>query len=90
MPPVVARGGMKRKQFREGDLVEVLTIDRARGPKATADHRPKPIRKERWRAVVLGPSVMGPGWWVMKKITRGRARMTTYTVPDTEMAQVTR
>lgn len=58
---------MKREQFREGDLVEVVTVNRANGDGAT--NRPKMVRKERWRAVVVGPSIIGAGWWIVKGLT---------------------
>jgi hypothetical protein len=73
-----------------GDLVEIVTIDGARGGKANADRRDRPIRKERWRAVVMGPSVMGSGWWIVKKVNGRRSSSMTYTVPDTEMVRVGR
>ncbi len=47
-----------RKHFREGELVEVVTVNRTKGDGAT--NRVKMARKERWKAVVVGPSVMGP------------------------------
>ncbi len=81
---------MKHERFRTGDLVVIVTVDGARGGKATRDRRPKPVRKERWRAVVLGPSVMGSGWWIVKKMSGPSSNWMTYTVPDTEMVRATR
>jgi len=79
---------MKREQFREGDPVEVVTVDRANGEAST--NRAKLGHRERWRAVVIGPSVMGPGWWVVKKLHGSGRRWATYTVPDIEMVRVRR
>jgi len=74
-----------------GDLIEVTTVNRAQGGNAYADSRRKPNRKERWRAVVLGPSLMGPGWWLVKKLnSRGSHWRRTYTVPEKEIVRVLR
>ena len=77
------------KQFREGDLVEVVTANRASGGLAT-NRRPKPIRNERWRAVVVGPSVLGTGWWMVKKVNSHSAPWMTYTIPEDEIVRVVR
>ena len=71
--PRIQKSVATRKQFCEGDLVEVSTVDRAAGKGAT-NRRPKPARKERWRAVVVGPSVLGTGWWMVKKLSGVVAR----------------
>jgi hypothetical protein len=49
-----------RKHVRDGDLIEVVILDRANGGSAS-NRRPKSVSKKRWRAVVGGPSVMGTG-----------------------------
>lgn len=76
---------MKRERFHEGDLVEIVTVNHGR--KAIANRRRKALPKERWRAVVIGPSVIGPGWWVVKKLNGRRPHM-SYTVPDIEMVRL--
>ena len=79
----------ERKRLEVGDLIEVMTVDRARGGNAYADRRPKPIRRERWRGVVLGPSSMGPGWWIVKKLNGAASRgRRTYTVPENEIVRI--
>jgi hypothetical protein len=79
---------MKNKQFRSRALVKVVTVNRANGDGAT--NRLKMARKERSKAVVVGPSVMGAGWWIVKKVSGRSAPWMTYTVPATEMARVRR
>ena len=79
----------ERKRLEVGDLIEVMTVDRALGGNAYADRRRKPIRRERWRGVVLGPSLMGPGWWIVKKLNGAASRgRRTYTVPKNEIVRV--
>jgi len=78
---------MKIKQLRAGDLIEVATVDRALGGKAR-ERRPRRLRKERWRAAVIGPSVMGDGWWIVKKIAGRGSTRRTYTVPEVEVVRV--
>jgi hypothetical protein len=76
---------MARERFRRGDVVEIVTVDRG----MTSTKQPlTPIREERWRAIIIGPSVFVPGWWVVKKIPGNR--ITGCTVPDDEIECVVR
>ncbi len=77
-----------RKHFREGDLVEVVTVNRANGDGAT--NRAKMARKERWRAIVVGRSLMGAGWWIVKKVNRRSSSRRTYTIPESEVLRIVR
>jgi hypothetical protein len=75
-------------KFQKGDVVEIVTLDRGRrGP----SYNKRPQRTvERWRAVVLMPSPVSSGWWIVKKFSGKRLVGRTYTVPQTEMAHVQR
>lgn len=80
---------MKHGTFRAGDLIEVVTLNRANGGSAS-NRRPKQVHKLRWRAVVVGPSVMGTGWWIVKKVNGHGSPWTTYTIPEDEIVRVVR
>jgi hypothetical protein len=79
----------KGEWLRQGDVVEVVTVNRANGG-AASNRRPKPARNERWRGVVVGPSVMGSGWWMVKKMNGRSAPWMTYTIPEDEVVRVVR
>jgi hypothetical protein len=78
------------RQFRRGQIVEIVTVDRGRGEKIN-DHRRTPALEEHWRAIVLGPSAFALGWWVVKKLGGDRpSARRTYTVPEAEIRRVVR
>lgn len=80
---------MARAPFKAGDLVEIVTVDRGRGDtsyKLKAGH----ARGERWRAVILMPSPLHSGWWVVKKYSRNGKATRTYTVPAAEMVHASK
>jgi hypothetical protein len=78
----------KGERLREGDVVEVVTVNRAGG--GSANRRRTLVRKERWRAIVIGSSVIGPGWWMVKKVNGQSAPWMTYTIPEEEVVRVVR
>jgi hypothetical protein len=64
--------------FKPGDPVEITTIDRGRrGLTVSSKRKPK---VQVWRAAVIGPSVLGTYFWLVK--SEGGP---TYTVPAAEM-----
>ena len=79
---------MARAPFKAGDLVEIVTADRGRGD--TANSKKRRARIERWRGVVLMPSPLHSGWWMVKKYNRDGLVGRPYTVPDTEMKRVSK
>jgi hypothetical protein len=79
---------MSPVHIREGEMVEIVTVDRGQGGTSTK-HRRAPAREERWRAIIVGPSAFASGWWTVKKIERGRPTgWMTYTVPEAEIVGV--
>lgn len=74
--------------FRRGDVVEIVTLGRGRGGHAYNTSRKMPV--ERWLAVVLMPSPVSSGWWIVKKLDDNRPTGRPYTVPETEMASASR
>jgi hypothetical protein len=77
-----------RTHFREGDVVEVVTVDAGRQVSAYYKKKPRPV--ERWRAVILKPSPFGSGWWIVKKMSGQLPVGRTYTVPSSEMTHIGR
>lgn len=75
---------MTAKTFNRGDLVAVLTKDR--GERHLRKHA-----EETWAARVIGPSVIGDGWWLVRKVDPATGRpgkgAGTFTVPEHEMSR---
>ena len=74
------------RTFRQGDVVEVVTVDAGRQGSAYNKKRARPV--DRWRAVVLMPSPFGSGWWIVKKLSGQLPVGGAYTVPSSEMAHI--
>lgn len=73
--------------FQAGDLVAILTINGGR-----AVYRERQRVEEAWAGRIVGPSPIGEGWWLVRridpasgKIARGRSRVVT--VPESEMSK---
>jgi hypothetical protein len=69
--------------WKAGDLVAVVTVSDG------ASFTRKPVTRS-WAGKVIGPSVIGEGWWMVREINPstgepGRGRSRTLTVPEQEM-----
>jgi hypothetical protein len=68
------------QKWKPGDLVSVATVNRGMPV----------IRKrtvETWHGVVVGPSLLGPGWWNVRQLTAkgGALGGSVFAVPDGEI-----
>jgi hypothetical protein len=69
-------------EWKPGDLVTVVTVNRGLPVRIKRHYAP-----ESWAGEIVGPSLLGQGWWNVRKLTpKGRARGgIVYAVPDGEI-----
>jgi hypothetical protein len=70
-----------QQKWNPGDLVTVTTINRG-----LPVGRKRKDAVESWSGEIVGPSLVGPGWWMVRRavITKGRHSAVS-TVPDGEI-----
>jgi hypothetical protein len=73
---------MQRK-WKPGDLVVVVTVNRGR-PILPSKAR-KPGKAEAWLGEIAGPSVLGPGWWNVRRVHPNGWLGYTFAVPASEI-----
>lgn len=67
------------QEWKSGDLVTVATVNRGL---AVLSKR----TVETWHGIVVGPSLVGPGWWnVRRDGPKMRVRGGVYAVPESEI-----
>jgi hypothetical protein len=68
------------QKWKPGDLVTVVTVNNG----LPVIHK-RPV--ENWHGVVVGPSLVGPGWWNVRRDTPsgGTNGRTICAVPDGEI-----
>jgi len=67
-----------QQKWKPGDRVTVVTVNRG-GPV---------VRKQTvvtWHGVIVGPSLVGPGWWNVRRDTKSGIHGAVYAVPDGEI-----
>ena len=76
---------MQRK-WKPGDLVVVVTVNRGE-PLRPARKGSKPGKAaETWAGEIAGPSLVGPGWWNVRRLNaNGSLGVYVYAVPDGEI-----
>ena len=76
---------MQRK-WKPGDLVVVVTFNRGE-PLGRARKAPKSGKAETWTGEIVGPSVLWPNWWNVRRDTPsgGRRGGSVFAVPDGEI-----
>jgi hypothetical protein len=72
---------MASGNFKPGDVVTVVTVGRGLAVARARAHA-KLHAKVTWRGVIVGPSMVGNGWWNVRSIARGGR---VYAVPDVEI-----
>ena len=70
-----------QKKWKHGELVTVVTVN-----KGLPVSRKGQDAAETWAGKIAGPSLVGPGWWMVRRavITKGRHSAVS-TVPDGEI-----
>ena len=68
------------RRLKRGDMVEVTTINRG-GPPLESRAREK---KETWSGEIVGPSLLGRDWWIVRRLGSAMPGR-TYTVPSDEI-----
>lgn len=61
-----------QQNWKPGDLVVVVTVNRGLPVRPPRKGR-KPDAVESWAGAIVGPSLVGPGWWNVRRISpKGR------------------
>jgi hypothetical protein len=72
-----------RREWKPGDLVVVVTVNRGL-PVRPRKGRKRQDAAESWDGEIAGPSLIGPGWWNVRRLTpKGRGGV--YAVPEGEI-----
>jgi hypothetical protein len=74
---------MQRK-WKPGDPVTVVTINKGLPPRSDPRGRKGTDKTEAWAGEIVGPSLVGPGWWNVRRIGPIR-RGHVFAVPDGEI-----
>jgi len=77
---------MQRK-WKRGDRVTVVTLNRGVPRSSELRGRKGTDKTEAWAGEIVGPSLVGPGWWNVKRDTPSGTRRGThvFAVPDSEI-----
>ena len=68
-----------------GDLVIVVTFNRGLPVRQRHNAR-EPAKAATWEGKIVGPSVLGPGWWNVQRRVNAKGRYGyVYAVPDGEI-----
>jgi hypothetical protein len=73
-----------QQEWKPGDLVLVVTFDRGL-PVPPLRKGLKPGKAETWADEIAGPSVLGPGWWNVRRVHPNGLRGGVFAVPDGEI-----
>ena len=75
-----------KQNWKPGDLVVVVTVNKGLPVREARKGRKRQDAPQSWDGEIAGPSLVGPGWWNVRRHTpKGRARTGSYAVPDTEI-----
>lgn len=73
------------QNWKRGDAVMVVTPNRGLPKLRGRVGRKGPDRVEAWPGIVVGPSLLGRGWWNVQKIGAEGRRKGVYAVPHAEI-----
>jgi hypothetical protein len=75
-----------QQKWKSGDLVVVVTVNRGLPLQQPRKGRKRPDA-ESWAGEIAGPSLVGPGWWNVRRLSpKTRVRGSVYAVPDGEIS----
>lgn len=74
------------QKWKPGDLVVVVTVNRGLPVRPRKGRKTRYDETESWAGEIAGPSLLGPGWWNVRRITaKGRPSGGVYAVPEGEI-----
>jgi len=83
---VTAPPWIMQQKWKPGDLVVVTTVNRGLPLRPPRKGRKRKDAVESWDGEIAGPSLVGPGWWNVRRLTaKGRVGGGVYAVPDGEI-----
>jgi hypothetical protein len=75
-----------QQKWKPGDLVVVVTVNRGLPVQQERKGRKPRDAAESWAGEIAGPSLVGPGWWNVRRLSpKKRTRSGVYAVPDGEI-----
>jgi hypothetical protein len=74
-----------RQKWKPGNLVVVVTVNRGLPVRQPRKGRKRQDAAEPWAGEIVGPSLVGPGWWNIRRIGAKGLRGAVYAVPDGEI-----
>lgn len=75
-----------QQKWKPGDLVVVVTVNRGLPVRPRKGRKTRYDATESWAGEIAGPSLLGPGWWNVRRITaEGRTGGGAYAVPEGEI-----
>ena len=79
--------GAMQQKWKPGDLVVVVTVNRGLPIQQPRKGRKRQDAAESWAGEIAGPSLVGPGWWNVRRLSpKRRVRGSVYAVPDGEIS----
>ena len=77
---------MQRK-WKPGDRVTVVTLNKGVPRRSELRGRKGTDKTEAWAGEIVGPSLVGPGWWNVKRYSPSGTRRGThvFAVPESEI-----
>ena len=76
---------MQRK-WKPGDRVTVVTVNRGLPVRPPRKGGKRQDAAESWAGEIVGPSLVGTGWWNVRRHSSKGARSGVFAVPDDEIA----
>ena len=73
------------QKWKPGDLVTVTTIDRGLPRSSHPRGYKGPDKTETRACEIVGPSLIGPGWWNVRQISVSGRHRSVFAVPEGEM-----
>ena len=73
-----------QQKWKPGDLVVVVTVNRGL-PVRQLRKGSKHQSAVEWAGEIVGPSLVGPGWWNVRRTGHKGGRGGAFAVPDSEI-----
>lgn len=77
-------GEAMQRDWKRGDIVVVTTVNKGL-PARPGRKYPAHDNVEKWPGKIVGPSLIGPGWWNVRRITPKGRGGSAYAVPHGEI-----
>jgi len=73
------------REWKPGDLVTVVTFNRGLSVRQPRKGSKREDATVSWAGEIVGPSLLGPGWWNVRRIGPKGGRRGSFAVPENEI-----